>query len=196
MCYLIILSILLLLYKEGSVIISDNRYPHPRFISNFHIHLCSPIFLGNGLFETLILPIQRKTSLLYAQPLYSSAQPIFETFIFVLTIQKPPSKPFISALIFVYLLQINSLTFRLKDVVSVERDAAICSEASGLLSLIGCPQRFCRIFYYYRAVFFADFLQFFQLSRCSVQVGHNNDFHIRIQLKCFFQSRRIHIPYR
>lgn len=174
------------------MIISDNRYPHPRFISNFHIHLCSPIFLGNGLFETLILPIQRKTSLLYTytaliltQPIFEtlvfvitiqkissdspvsihllctfnksnqngglpiplgiclleasihfssngsthlvyaytshpSAQPLFETFIFIITIQKYPPKPLIFTLIFVYLLQINSLTFRLKDVYLIK----------------------------------------------------------------------------
>ena len=53
---------------------------------------------GNGLFEMLILPIQRKTSLLYVQLLYSSAQPIFETLVFVITIQKHSSKPPVFAL--------------------------------------------------------------------------------------------------
>ena len=57
-----------------------------------------PFSLGNGLFETLILPIQRKTSLLYVQLLYSSAQPIFETLVFVITIQKHSSKPPVFAL--------------------------------------------------------------------------------------------------
>ena len=57
-----------------------------------------PFSLGNGLFEMLILPIQRKTSLLYVQLLYSSTQPIFETLVFVITIQKHSSKPPVFAL--------------------------------------------------------------------------------------------------
>ena len=66
-----------------------------------------PFSLGNGLFETLILPIQRKTSLLYVQLLYSSAQPIFETLVFVITIQKHSSKPPVSALSLVQHQQIQ-----------------------------------------------------------------------------------------
>ena len=80
-------------------------------------HLIYPLhFPGNGLFETLISPIQRKPSLLYTYTALILTQPIFETFIFVITIQKSPSKPPIFALIFVYLLQINFLSFRLKNV--------------------------------------------------------------------------------
>ena len=66
-----------------------------------------PFSLGNGLFETLILPIQRKTSLLYVQLLYSSAQPIFETLVFVITIQKHSSKPPVFALSLVQHQQIQ-----------------------------------------------------------------------------------------
>ena len=52
---------------------------------------------GNGLFETLISPIQRKTSLLYTYTALILAQPIFETLVFVITIQKYPSEPSVSS---------------------------------------------------------------------------------------------------
>lgn len=52
-------------------------------------HLIYPLhFPGNGLFETLISPIQRKTSLLYTYTALILTQPIFETLVFVITIQK------------------------------------------------------------------------------------------------------------
>ena len=60
------------------------------------------------------------THLVYAYTSHPSAQPLFETFIFIITIQKYPPKPLIFTLIFVYLLQINSLTFRLKDVYLIK----------------------------------------------------------------------------
>ena len=77
------------------------------FLFPVWISICPLISPGNGLFETLILPIQRKTSLLYVQLLYSSAQPIFETLVFVITIQKHSSKPPVFALSLVHHQQIQ-----------------------------------------------------------------------------------------
>ena len=51
---------------------------------------------GNGLFETLILHIQRYMSLLCVHLPYFLAQPIFETLIFVITIQKASSELLVS----------------------------------------------------------------------------------------------------
>lgn len=73
--------------------------------------------LGTRLLEMLLLfSSNGSTHLVYAYKSHPSAQPLFETFIFIITIQKYPPKPLIFTLIFVYFLQINSLTFRLKDV--------------------------------------------------------------------------------
>ena len=76
-----------------------------------------PIPLGICLLEASIhFSSNGSTHLVYAYTSHPSAQPLFETFIFIITIQKYPPKPLIFTLIFVYLLQVNSLPFRLKDV--------------------------------------------------------------------------------
>lgn len=77
--------------------------------------------LGTRLFETFLhFSSNGSTHLVYAYKSHPSAQPLFETFIFIITIQKYPPNPLIFTLIFVYLLQINSLTFRLKDVYLID----------------------------------------------------------------------------
>lgn len=78
-----------------------------------------PIPLGICLLEASIhFSSNGSTHLVYAYTSHPLAQPLFETFIFVITKQKSASKSPVHPLIFVYLLQINSLTFRLKDVCS------------------------------------------------------------------------------
>ena len=73
--------------------------------------------LGTHLFET---PLQFSsngwTHLEYVYTSQLLAESLFETFIFVITIQKRLSKLPIFSLIFVYLLQTLSLPIRLKDI--------------------------------------------------------------------------------
>lgn len=97
-------------------------FPHPPLNSSLRD---ASIFSSNG-----------STHLVYAYKSHPSAQPLFETFIFIITIQKHPPKPLIFTLIFVYFLQINSLTFRLKDVVSIETNATVIAKTACLFFFI------------------------------------------------------------
>ena len=73
--------------------------------------------LGTRLFETFLhFSSIGFTHLVYAYTSHPSAEHLFETFIFVITTQKPASFSPVSVLIFVYLFQIKSLTYRLKDI--------------------------------------------------------------------------------
>ena len=78
--------------------------------------------LGTCLFKTLLFfSSNGSIHLIYAYTFQSSSEHLFEVLIFVVNQQKPASLSTISALIFVYLLQINSLPIRLKDVIPITK---------------------------------------------------------------------------
>lgn len=80
-----------------------------------------PIPLGNHLLETLLHRSSLESiHLIYAYTSHPTAEHLFETLIFVINQQKSTSLSPIPNLIFVYLLQIKSLTYRLKDVDRME----------------------------------------------------------------------------
>lgn len=72
-----------------------------------HNPLWAPISPGNGLFETHISPIQWATSLLYTYTALILDGPIFETLIFVITIQKQSSYSPVSSTFLMQLQQIQ-----------------------------------------------------------------------------------------
>ena len=80
------------------------------------------------------------------------------------------------------------------NLIAVKRYNVVIAKRAGLLSFIGSTQGFRRIFDQCGMMFHTYRLDFIYFTRCTIKVRYHHHFHLRIKIKGFFQSNRVHIP--